>query len=190
MRHRRLVPLVALPFLAFSSLARGDQAPLEAKPATQAAPDEATAREWYGAGVIGADAAFVAVVGLGALVHHKGNEGLGNAIIGVAGVSLAVGAPLVHVLHGRPLTGLGSFFLRPGCAIGSVIVVALATVASSKSDPGPYLPYAAMVGFAIGTGLDAGLLAWRPIGRKGGPSVTVLPWVDGKQVGASLGGVF
>lgn len=199
MRQRWLAPLVALPFFAVSSVATGDQPKLEAKPAIQ--PDKpaeeattsvsptAAARDWYGAWIIGADVAFASVVTVGALVHRAGHEGTGNLIIGGGGIALAVGAPLVHTLHGRPLTGVGSFFLRPGCAIGSVIVVALATV-PSKSDPGPYLPYAATLGFAIGTGLDAALLAWRPTDPKPGPNVTLLPWVDGQRVGASIGGVF
>lgn len=69
------------------------------------------------------------------------------------------------------------------------MVVGLA-LGLSRRDPGPYLPYAAITGFALGTGLDAALLAFRPIGQKGGPKVTVVPWVDGTRVSVSLGGVF
>jgi len=79
--------------------------------ATDPIPDETPARvkdHWYGWQTLGTDG-VAAMLASGALATG-GDETFWGLSIG----TFALGAPIVHVAHGRPLVALGDFVLRLG----------------------------------------------------------------------------
>lgn len=124
---------------------------------------------WYGWQTILVDAGTVA---LAFATMTPGCDGCGrevgvvSATVFVAGYAL--GAPIVHVAHGRPLTGLGSFGLRVVLPVlGAYIGLAAVPCPPSREEGCGLgaLPLGFAIGAMVASVIDAAALAWeeRPV---------------------------
>jgi hypothetical protein len=139
-----------------------------AEPFHEDPPDEAAnaaprRERWYGWQTLSVDA-----VPAGLFAGAFATDDTAFFIGGAA--AFVLGGPLVHVLHERPLTGLGSFGLRVALpALGMALGAPFADL-----DPAPDMPgmteedsngpkpifIGGVVGAAAASALDAGLLAY------------------------------
>ena len=88
------------------------------------APARADAKEWYGAPMVVADVASVALI-VGGLVaeDHRSKAAPGLLLVG-AGAYL-IGGPIVHVVQHRTRTGVASLALRGAAPLGGGLAGAI-----------------------------------------------------------------
>lgn len=144
------VLLCASPRQARAQNASADAAAVPQSPAAPAAPDEPQWRtQWYGWQTLLADAAATTVL----LLPTKGSA---SDVSGAIGAGLFVlGAPALHLLHGRGVVALGDAGLRLVLPlIGALVGAAVAT----NSFEGPI--DGLLVGMGCASVIDAALLAY------------------------------
>lgn len=142
------------------------------EPFHEAPPDEVVdavtpTERWYGWQTLSVDA-----LPIGLLITGITVEGDARPTLLVSGATtFAVGAPVVHMVHDRPLIGLASFGLRVGLpvlgiAVGSAfynpnISPDIPGSPKDDSDDGALpLVVGGLIGVAGASALDAGLLAY------------------------------
>jgi hypothetical protein len=140
--------------------------PFHEDPPSDAGNAEPERERWYGWQTLSVDA-LPAGLFVGALVS-TGNTA--TRFWGTGALTLALGGPLVHVFHNRPLTALGSLGLRVGLPpLGMAIGLPFASLNPSPDLPGARrddtngampLIVGGLVGAATASALDAGLLAY------------------------------
>jgi hypothetical protein len=145
--------------------------PFHENPPNDTRNAEPERERWYGWQTLSVDA-LPAGLFVGALVS-KGETQV--QFWGTGALTFALGGPLVHVLHDRPLAGLGSLGLRVGLPVlGMAIGLPFASLNPCPDLPGTRcerttatpLIVGGLVGLAGASALDAGFLAY------GAPSQT------------------
>jgi len=135
------------------------QEPLSVPP-TEAANSASDARRWYGWQTFAADGVAGALF-LGAVADDHN-----VTLFGLSGVSFALGAPTLHVVHGRWSVALGSLGLRIlGPFVGAVIgaqadVRTCADVDSCGLSSGKWGTAGAAIGGLVVSAIDGALLAY------------------------------
>jgi hypothetical protein len=152
--------------------------PATSGPAPEPEPaSPGTPRQWYGWQTLLVDAASLALLVAGA-------ESRSSAVLGVSGLTYALGPSVVHVAHGQGAKGIADVLLRVGvpvafAAAGGLIGAATASP-NRNTEEEEVLPWlgGAAVGLAIGlvtaVSIDAALLAWEP-GKASSPSTGAPP---------------
>lgn len=195
-----VVPLAADVVGQHATLAASRQSPDATAPApTDPDPppvDEPPAREWYGWQTLLVDAGAITAMGIAA--HANGNAGTVAGWSSVIGYAL--GSPIVHGFHGRPLVGLGDAGMRVALPlVAALIGIAIGEASCPPSTSNFLFPNSAFcgldgmaVGAVVGAGaasaLDAVFLAWeRPKRSASVDGVTWLPAVAVERGGAVAG---
>jgi hypothetical protein len=146
--------------------------PFHEDPPSDTRDAEPERERWYGWQTLSVDA-LPAGLFVGALASDGGTE---VQLWGTGALTFALGGPLVHVLHDRPLTSLGSLGLRVGLpALGMAIGLPFASLNPPPDLPGVRrddttngalpLIVGGLLGAASASALDAGLLAYDPPSR-------------------------
>jgi hypothetical protein len=130
------------------------------EPPADAASSASNARHWYGWQTFAADGVAGALF-LGAVADDNN-----VTLFGLSGVSFVLGAPTIHVVHGRWGVGLGSLGLRIlGPFVGAVIgaqadVRSCADVSSCGPSSSKWGPAGAAIGGLVVSAIDGTLLAY------------------------------
>jgi hypothetical protein len=153
---RRSVAMAALLMAAVGGLSTAARA--ESTP-------PATSSHWYGWQTLLVDAGSLALL-------VAGLEAQSSAVGDLAGVSYALGPPVVHVAHDRVGPAIGDLFLRLGAPVvfavaGGLVAADTASPNRSSNDAGlPVWLGGAATGLVIGVvtavAIDAAALAWEP----------------------------
>ena len=132
----------------------------------------ASKQRWYGWQTLTVDAVPAALFS-SALPANEGQE---VVLWGLGSVSFALGGPIVHAAHGRPLTAFGSLALRLGLpvlgmSIGSQFLSCEFSQDDDDFDPSceaddTPLIVGGLFGAATASALDAGFLAFEPNGAR------------------------
>jgi len=149
---------------------------------------------WYGWQTLSVDA-LPAGLFVGAIVAD-GERGSTFLITGSS--TFALGAPLVHVLHERPLIGLASFGLRVGLPLlGLAIGLPFADLSPSPAMPdmadedasigATPIIVGGLLGAATASALDAGFLAYDTPPRRSATSETSSALPLGVSLGLARG---
>ncbi|HET7538658.1 MAG TPA: hypothetical protein VFK05_02265 [Polyangiaceae bacterium] len=157
------IPLACLMALGprVGSAAPPTEEPAPKLPATSAAPPRETWR-WYGWQTLAADGVAGAIF----LVAYADDHN--PALFGLSGVSFALGAPAIHVAHGRWAVAMGSLGLRIlGPCVGAVIgagadVRASQDAAGGGDTHGKWTAVGAGLGGVVVSAIDAAILAHDP----------------------------
>jgi hypothetical protein len=201
---------VALGLCAFARGAFAEDASAEDTPVPLApqvrAPSAQPPRRWYGWQLLINDAASLSLL-VGGLSMSKGalyqpdTPVMANvmATIGIAGYW--TGAPVLHLVHGRPKAAAGSLALRFASPIvGGALGYGLASC-SKAAQSEEWIPCGLaelVLGFSAGvltaTILDASLLAWSPLepAPRPAPRIGFAPVIsnDGKRGELRVFGTF
>jgi hypothetical protein len=117
------------------------------------------------------------------------SEGLAFGSLG----AYVIGPPIVHVMHGRPLRGLGSLGLRVGLPIlGAFAAVGLAQPCGGDFGCIGEAALGTAIGFTGAIAIDAAVLAYeeRPTPSTQALSATPFAYVDGQRALFGVGGAF
>jgi hypothetical protein len=127
---------------------------------TKSPHSSAPKTRWYGWQIIPIDAAALGVI---AVALALGEDAVPAPAVIALG-AYAVGGPIVHLVHGRPLIALGSFGLRVGMpAVGALVGSAGENCKDDKCTGGWPTAVGGLVGAITAMSLDAALLAHVPI---------------------------
>jgi hypothetical protein len=160
----------------------------------QTATTTGTQQEWYGSHTLAADAIPASLFLLTIPVDNDSEAGFWGA----GAFTFAVGAPAVHVAHGRPWTALGSLGLRlsvpiVGMFFGAQIDGSMPLKCSAMMDcemSTTYLTAGGLIGAAAVSAIDASLLAFERVPERevaASPAVTLSPVVALTERGGRLG---
>lgn len=145
----------------------------------KAPPDE----EWYGGQTLLVDGS--------ALVLTVGGQGSQVTVLGLTTAFL--GTPIVHVVHGEFLSGLGSLALRGGLPIAGGLALASRESCGGEHDMscglGGFVG-GALLGYIGAACIDAFVLAYESKDTAPPPSTWLVPISDGEQTGLAVGGRF
>lgn len=149
--------------LGRSGVAKAAEPVSTASPApARATLERRSAERWYGYQTLLADAGALAVLIAGVATDDRGT---GQGIQVVAGITFALGGPIVHLAHARPGASLASLGLRLGLPLaGALAGMGLAALAPDD-DGDEYVVGSALGllgGVAGAVALDATLVAREP----------------------------
>jgi hypothetical protein len=159
----RFAPLAIL--LALTSVTNADppaQTLPIATPAIEPQPIDYTPS--YRGQTLGVDAVAVGLALVGAAANENQSHSIGNGMLGLALTTYLVGAPMIHLLHGRPGHAAESLALR----VGAPLVLALIGAAvggscgTDRCDEPPAVKaaaFGAVIGVIAAPIIDAVLLA-------------------------------
>ena len=115
---------------------------------------------WYGWQIIPIDATALGVIAVELALGEDAVPALGLIALG----AYAVGGPIVHLVHDRPMAALGSFGLRVGMpAVGALLGSAGENCKDDKCTGGWPTVLGGLVGALTAMSLDVTLLAHVPI---------------------------
>jgi len=160
-----------------------------------------TSRRWYGWQTLSLDVASLTIGAIG--VNHMGEPGSTSILMGSIGITgYALGAPVVHWMHGQPGKAATSLGLRLGLPLIPVGLLSASSAAgcSGANEDDAHdcrlmlrtIAVVGAVGMLVASGVDAGALSWEPEVRHRGKLALapVLGW-DGARGGmAGLAGLF
>lgn len=141
--------------------------PFHEDPPHDAVTAESSPERWYGWQTLSVDALPAGLFAFALLTEGDTSTTLWAG----GGLAFALGAPTVHVLHERPLVGLGSFGLRVGLPfVGALIGSAFVDLnpepdlpgVEHEPDDGTPIILGGLVGAATATALDAAFLGYEP----------------------------
>jgi hypothetical protein len=157
-----------------------------------AAPSEWS--RWYGGQTFAVDGLAVATAATALSMRSSGGR---DMLLALSVGTYAFGPPLVHMLHGEGLRGLGSMALRVGVPL-LVYELAMSGPCSTedkyRDEPCMGRDFGAvfwtLLSYVAVTVVDGAALAYEEAPPRSGPSIGVAPWVASGTGGLSVAGTF